>query len=384
MKNRPLIASYYFPNWHVDPRNEKLHGTGWTEWNVTRCALPRFPGHVQPKTPIWGYEDESVPTVMERKIEAAANHGIDAFLFDWYYYPDGSYRERCLNEGFLKAANRDRIKFAIMWANENPVLAHPRSWKTPSDFHPWNGETDAETFRAATGHCIDTFMREPNYLRIGDGAYFELYCQERFVKTVGGMETSRALVREFRDRVEKAGLGKLTFCGNFAGLPDGRVKGIAAVNDFCRALGLDMTASYGGAPYDAEFPAADYFAWQSYLFEARHEFYSDRLELPYNPHAQAGWDSSPRTVASDVYEKSAGYPYNTVLINDTPEAFEKILRRFRENFESGRFKGPILNLSCWNEWTEGAYLEPDAQYGYGKLEAVKRVFGKQNDTILQK
>ena len=75
MKNRPLIASYYFPNWHVDPRNEKLHGTGWTEWNVTRCALPRFPGHVQPKTPIWGYEDESVPTVMERKI------AVNAFLF---------------------------------------------------------------------------------------------------------------------------------------------------------------------------------------------------------------------------------------------------------------------------------------------------------------
>ncbi|MBM3852146.1 MAG: hypothetical protein FJ399_03215 [Verrucomicrobia bacterium] len=35
----------------------------------------------------------------------------------------------------------------------------------------------------------------------------------------------------------------------------------------------------------------------------------------------------------------------------------------------------ILTLNAWNEWTEGSYLEPDTEHGYGYLEAVREVFG---------
>ena len=44
MKKRPIVAAYYFPNWHSDPRIEALHGKGWTEWRVAEYATPRFPG----------------------------------------------------------------------------------------------------------------------------------------------------------------------------------------------------------------------------------------------------------------------------------------------------------------------------------------------------
>ena len=38
--------------------------------------------------------------------------------------------------------------------------------------------------------------------------------------------------------------------------------------------------------------------------------------------------------------------------------------------------GPrILNINCWNEWTEGSYLEPDTVNGMKYLEAVRDVFG---------
>lgn len=104
MNRRPIVSAFYFPNWHVDPRNEKYHGTGWTEWRVAQYATPRFEGHEQPKVPLWGYEDEADPAVMEKKIAAAADHGVDNFTFDFYFFEDGPYRERCLNEGFLKAA----------------------------------------------------------------------------------------------------------------------------------------------------------------------------------------------------------------------------------------------------------------------------------------
>jgi hypothetical protein len=64
------ITAYYWPNYHVDPRNEQWFGPGWTEWEITKYARPRFEGHNQPRVPLWGYEDESDPTVMARKIDA--------------------------------------------------------------------------------------------------------------------------------------------------------------------------------------------------------------------------------------------------------------------------------------------------------------------------
>jgi len=80
------VAAFYFPQYHRDPQNDTWHGNGWTEWELVRAATPRFPGHQQPKVPLWGHEDEDDPAVMARKIDAAADYGVDAFIFDWYWY----------------------------------------------------------------------------------------------------------------------------------------------------------------------------------------------------------------------------------------------------------------------------------------------------------
>ena len=63
---RPItVASYYFGNYHPgDPRNVKMKGKDWSEWELVKAAKPRFPGHQQPKVPLWGYGDESDPKVM--------------------------------------------------------------------------------------------------------------------------------------------------------------------------------------------------------------------------------------------------------------------------------------------------------------------------------
>jgi hypothetical protein len=99
------LAAYYVPNYHVDPRNEAPYGPGWTEWELVRGATARFPGHRQPKVPLWGYEDESDPAVFARKIDEGADHGIDCFLFDWYWYDDGPFLNRALERGFMQAGN---------------------------------------------------------------------------------------------------------------------------------------------------------------------------------------------------------------------------------------------------------------------------------------
>ena len=130
---RPItVASYYFGNYHPgDPRNAKMKGKDWSEWELVKAARPRFPGHQQPKVPLWGYEDESDPKVMAQKIAAAADHGIDAFIFDWYYYDDGPFLDRPIDIGFLKATNNHRLKFAFMWANHDWLEIQPYKRGTP-------------------------------------------------------------------------------------------------------------------------------------------------------------------------------------------------------------------------------------------------------------
>ena len=106
------VACYYFPNYHTgDPLNELNKGEGWSEWKLVREAQPLFEVHDQPKVPLWGYTDEKNPAVMARKIEAAASHGIDVMLFDWYRYDSVPFLNRCLDEGFLKAPNVNDIRF---------------------------------------------------------------------------------------------------------------------------------------------------------------------------------------------------------------------------------------------------------------------------------
>lgn len=89
-----------------------------------QCAAA-FPGHRQPKVPLWGWEDEADPRVMARKIRAASDFGIDAFLFDWYYYDDGPFLERALLEGFHGAPNCGELAYALMWANHDWTDIHP-------------------------------------------------------------------------------------------------------------------------------------------------------------------------------------------------------------------------------------------------------------------
>lgn len=118
--NKITVAAYYFPNYHTDdPRNIVNKGAGWSEWELVKSAQPRFPGHHQPNVPAWGFVDEKNPDVMAKKIAAAADNGIDCFIFDWYMYEDGPFLNRCIDEGFLKAKNCDRIRFGLMWANHS-------------------------------------------------------------------------------------------------------------------------------------------------------------------------------------------------------------------------------------------------------------------------
>ena len=89
-----------------------------------------------------------------------------------------------------------------------------------------------------------------------------------------------------------------------------------------------------------------------------------------------GYDSSPRTVQSDMYE-NRGYPFITIARNNGPERWKEYLKEFAEFIDTPEYTGKLMHLACWNEWTEGCYLEPDEKDGFARLEAVREVFGKK-------
>ena len=322
---KPTVCAYYFPNWHPDPRNDKWHGTGWTEWEVTKCARPRFIGHQQPKVPHWGYEDESDPKVMAKKIDAAVTHGIDGFIFDWYWFSDGPFRTRCIENGFLKASNSKDMKFAIMWANHDPICTHPgsRMYPRPSLL---DGATSPETFLKATNYCIENYFKHPNYLRVNGALYFSFFDFDRMVKDLGGESGAKDAFKDFRSRVEKAGLGAL------------HLNAITSLYrkleeyPLIKRLGVDSCGSYNWSHMLEKFPFNDYDEVEK-VNAVGYGALTECCSMPYYPNVTMGWDVSPRSVQSEIYE-NAGYPFTGIMYG-SPSQYENALRNARDFVLSG-------------------------------------------------
>lgn len=376
MTQQTQIAVYYFPNYHTDSRNEAWHGKGWSEWELVKRATPRFEGHQQPKVPVWGYEDEADPTVMAKKIDAAADHGIDSFIFDWYWYEDGPYLQRALEEGFLQAHNNSRLKFSIMWANHHWMDIHPASRYQD---HPVlaRGTVSEHAFERMTDHMIRTYFAHPSYWRVDGGLYLSIYELSLLLESFGGVEETRQALDRFRDKVRVAGLGELHLNAVVWGqaiLPG--EKKVENVNELLAQLGFDSITSYVWIHHQelSDFPETSYSAYRI-ANEADYTAFTDTYELPYIPNVTMGWDSSPRTIQSDVFEP-LGYPFTPILAGNTPEQFGLALEAVRQFLDEGRTQPRIFTINAWNEWTEGSYLEPDTVHGMQYLEAIRRVFSR--------
>ena len=111
---------------------------------------------------------------MAQKIEAASSHGIDAFIFDWYYYNDGLFLERGLEEGFMKADNRDKMKFSLMWANHDWMDIHPMKLNIkPAVLYP--GTVTPRVFEEMTDYIIKNYFKNDSYWMINGKPYFSIY-----------------------------------------------------------------------------------------------------------------------------------------------------------------------------------------------------------------
>jgi len=380
-----MFAAYYFPFSHPDPMNDRFHGNGWTEWELMRVAHPRFPDHRQPRAPQWGYEDDSDPEVMARKVKAASDHGLDAFVFDWYWFEGKPFLARSLDEGFLGMGETE-FRFALMWANHDWSPMHPVSYHQASTGRIgrlFRGAVSDAEFDALCRHVIERYFLRPNYWRIDDKPYFSFYNLAALLESFGSVERTRGKLELFRERARNAGLPGLHL--NAIEIFTPNIPHEEAVHEWpqlIHALGFDSVTSYSWAHFTEQLlddAGRDRRTTYSYdgmddrldtLFREQ----KSKYEVPFFPHVTVGWDSSPRTVQSDKWENLGGGPFSFIWNDAGPEAFERYLALAAEHAagENGGEDRPVL-INAWNEWPECSYLEPDTEHGMAYLDAVRRV-----------
>ena len=195
-----------------------------------------------------------------------------------------------------------------------------------------------------------------------------IYDVVNMIEGLGGIENTRRCIDEFREKCVKAGhpglelqlmqMGECIF--NVTGVDTNAGK--ISTTEVIEKLGFDSLTNYQfvSAVGNMDRDYADIID----SAEGKWQEYYDRYGIPYYPHISLGWDNNPRF---NVFKPG-------VVKNNTPEAVEEGFRRIKKFVDTHELPVPLITVNSWNEWTEGSYLEPDDLYGYGYLEAVKRVF----------
>lgn len=350
------IAAYIWPSCHDDPMaRDVLWPDGTGEWEVIKKGTPRFPGHYQPKVPLWGYELDNDPQVMEKWIDVATDHGVNVFIFDWYWYDEGPYLESSLNDGFLKASNNEKMQFYVMWANHDVARNY---WNVhrykDDDSQLWNGAVDWDNYKIIVDRLITQYFSRPNYYKIDGSPVFSVFSIDELLESFGTIDETRKALDYFREQTKKAGFPDLHIQLVAGGLPD------ESQIDRITSLGANSVTQYNwGGPH-----REDYIQWGVESME-RIRKWDKALSIPYFPNATIGWDDTPR-----FPEKTQK---DVVHYNTSPTSFASFLQNAKEYADNHPDQPKLITVFSWNEWVEGGYLLPDAKYGYGYLEAVRDI-----------
>ncbi len=350
--NDTRIIAWYLPQYHKTKTNDKYHGKGFTDWVNTSKALPMFVNHYQPHIPYdVGYYDLNDPDVFVRQIELAKHYGVYGFSFYYYWFSGKRELEKPL-EYFLAHKELD-FKYCITWANEN--------WSTL-----WDGGKKEVILEQNLKEEDDVkfisdlipYLEDERYITVGDKPLLILYRPNLWTK-----ERVNILFGNIRKECKKIINKELYIV-------------------VCNTFGFEEEASDWGADAVAEFPphnfprfikntridgylnpnfvgyirdASDFIKEKEYLQKIRSKDYF-RAAVP-------SWDNSSRKA----------YGGANIFIGFNPQTFQQwLVDIMLESKKIHNKDEDIVFVNAWNEWAEGAHLEPDMKYGYANLEAVKK------------
>ncbi len=366
MKQKYDVAAYVWPAYTgTEPRAYQFWPEKSGEWQTVNKAKRKFNGDTWPRKPLWGYVDEADPYIMQMQIDAAADHGVNVFIYDWYWYDRRPFLEQCLDNGFLKAQNNDRMKFYLMWANHDAN----DTWDirlSGAGTVIWDGKVDLSEFERICDRLINKYFHLPNYYKINGQPVFMIYDLSNLINGLGGLENTKRALDWFREKVVASGFPGLHLQSALWGENALNISGVDSSRGFSQKnavfeLGFDSASHYQYVHFTNI--SRDYTELMPDVVKEWQRIQTD-YHIPYFPHVTLGWDNNPR-----FKETLLG-----VMTGNTPSEIKKALRLAKDYVDAHPNQAPLITVNSWNEWTESSYLQPDSLYGYGYLEAVRDVF----------
>lgn len=339
--------AFYLPQFHPIPENDAWWGEGFTEWTKVRPSRPSFEGHYQPHEPgeLGYYDLQQDHGTMVRQAELAELHGLSGFVFYFYWFAG----KRLLEEPIKTFANEGSIDFpfCLCWANEN----WSRRWDGRED-HILIGQEHSADDDLAFIEYVARYMRNPRYIRIGGRPLLIVYRPAL-------LPDARATAMRWRAWARDNGIGEiyLACTESFESKPPNLFGFDAAIEFPPNNMGLSPDRSL--VPDLAETHELKLYDWRQ--LAARGEAYQEP-EYTLFRSVTPSWDNTPRRPKDGA-----------VFLYSTPTRFRRWLQRAVAD-TTQRFQHPderLIFINAWNEWAEGAHLEPDRRYGYAWLEAAR-------------
>ncbi|TAM36642.1 MAG: glycosyltransferase [Rhodanobacter sp.] len=338
--------AFYLPQFHPIPENDVWWGRGFTEWTNVTKALPQFVGHYQPRLPgELGFYDLRLVDVMRRQVELARHYGLKGFCFHYYWFGGRRLLERPL-EQFVASKDID-FPFCICWANEN----WSRRWDG-MDEDILIGQSHSPEDDIAFITALEPLLRDRRYIKINGKPLIVLYRPSI-------LPDANATQQRWRKYCRDVGIGEIVLAMVQFDVEDPRVFGFDVAIEFPPhklARGLDpindklqiVNPNYSGYVVD----------YEAVIGRAR-----EQSTAPFNMIRGVfpSWDNEAR-------KPGRGYTF----ANATPISYRKWLDLAIDYARRYPVEGErLVFINAWNEWAEGAYLEPDRRYGYAYLSQTR-------------
>ena len=348
-KKSPVkIIAFYLPQFHPIPENDLFWGKGFTEWKNVAKAKPQFKGHKQPNLPgSLGFYDLRLPEVMESQARLAKQYGVEGFCFHYYWFNGRRVLERPIEQ--LLAKPDIDIQYCINWANENWT----RSWdgKSREVLIPQNHtpQDDIDFINQAK-----RFFDDPRYIRVDSKPVLMLYNPTL-------LPDAAATAKRWREQCKKLGFEIFLLVAETHGFDSRSETWFDGLVEFppLRRLPEDDTHKH---------QLLNNFQGNIFSYEDLANIHSEpqQFNFPVFKTVSPSWDNTARR------DDKA-----TIFAGSTPALYQQWLSNaiqstICDNDESQR----LVFVNAWNEWAEGAYLEPDAQYGYAYLNATAKALKK--------
>jgi len=342
--NKARLIAFFLPQFHPFDENDLFWSKGFTEWTNVVNAKPQFKGHYQPRLPgELGFYDLRVKDTLKKQIKLAKKYGVYGFCFHYYLFGKKKVM-RSILDSFFNDADLD-FPFCINWANE--------SWT-----RKWDGDDSNTIIKQNHSSESDLFFIEDIKNILQD---------KRYIKVFG-----KPLILIYRPllfpNISETIASWRKYCKNNS-IGDIYVAGISTCfEDQAEYINLGLNAVVEFPPHntapikDNEIITGDFegkiFDYENALMNS---IAKQRPNYPFHKSVMPSWDNTARRGnQSNIFINSSPYKYRAWLESN-------ILETKQNNFSDEQ----LIFINAWNEWAEGAVLEPDLKHGHSYLQATK-------------